>query len=183
MLRPNNEPVDVEAAIDELKRTAFIEATTASDKSVLLSVPLVAAVFGKRKLSVSPMKIVVEANTEILHQLGAAQKADAQYGIAPRIERLFINLAAKVTQEPGLLEEYLPIMEFIARKHPPAWLLLARLLDESDLENRLHRAKDAIERYLEVTPKTKDQLTAWQTRAEYCRQLEDWPGKFIHLSR
>jgi len=181
MLRPTNEPLNVEAALDELKRSAFIEATFSADKSVVLSVPLVAAVFGKRKLSVSPMKIVVEANTEILRHLGAAQKTDAQHGIGPRIERLFINLAAKVTQKPNLLQEYLPIMEFIAQKYPPAWLLFARLLDESDLEDRLLRAKHAVELYLETTPKTKGQMPAWQMRAEYCRQLEDWPGEIHSL--
>lgn len=175
MLRPANEKLDVEAAVDELKRSSFIEETVSEDENVLLSVPLVAAVFGKRKLALSPMKIAVEANTEILRFLGAAQKSSDQRGIGPRVTSLFSNVAAKVNRDAKLLDEYVPMLEFIAQRYPPAWLLLARLLDESAPDNRARRARGAIERYLEATSRTREQTLAWQKRSEYCRELEDWP--------
>ena len=56
MLRPANERMDVEDAIDELIRSSFIEtiATQEQGESVL-SVPLAAAVFGQKKLRASPL--------------------------------------------------------------------------------------------------------------------------------
>jgi hypothetical protein len=181
MLRPSNERLDVDVALDELKRCSFVETTISEDKNVLLSVPLVAAIFGKRKLAVSPMKVAVEANTEILRYLGAAQKTDTRRGIGPRINALFSNIAAKVGKKPDALTDYLPIMEFVAQKYPPAWLLLARLFEESDLEKGMERAKDSLGRYLESTPRTKEQMFAWQKRADYCDRTQDWLGEIHSL--
>jgi hypothetical protein len=181
MLRPSNERLDVETALGELKRCSFVETTLSPDKNVFLSVPLVATIFGKRKLAVSTMKVAVEASTEILRYLGAAQKTDTQHGVGPRVSSMFKNIAAKVSGKPDALKEYLPIMEFIAQRYPPAWLLLARFLEESNVENRIERAKDSISRYLESTPKTKEQLFPWKKRADYCHGTEDWQGEIHSL--
>ena len=186
MLRPTNERLDVEAALDELKRSSFVESTVSSDGSVLLYVPLVAAVFGKRKLALSPMKLAVEGNSEILRYLGASQKANGQRGIGPRINSMFAGMAAKVEKNQDLLKDYLPIMEFVAQEYPPAWLLLARLFEESHLEDGLQRAKRAIERYLESSDDTGCRKRAWEKRVEYCRRTEDWLGEvqsLVELSR
>jgi hypothetical protein len=181
MLRPSNERLDVEAALSELKRCSFVEMTLSPDRNVFLSVPLVAAIFGKRKLTVSPMKVAVEASTEILRYLGAAQKTDTQRGVGPRISSMFTNIAKKVGGRSEALAEYLPIMEFVAQGYPPAWLLLARLLEESDIENNIERAKDAVGRYLESTSRTKEQIFAWQKRAGYCHLKQDWQGEIHSL--
>jgi tetratricopeptide (TPR) repeat protein len=177
MLRPSNERLDVEAALEELKRSSFVETTISPDKNSFLTVPLVASVFGKRKLGVSPMKVAVEGNTEILRYLGAAQKTDTQRGIGPRINAMFANFAAKIGRNTEALADYVPIMEFVAQKYPPAWLLLARIFEESTLDNGIDRAKNAVDRYLESTPKAKEQMDAWQKRAEYCQRREDWVGE------
>jgi hypothetical protein len=181
MLRPSNEKLDIETALDELKRSSFVETTTSADKNDLLNVPFVAAVFGKRKLAVSPMKVAVEANTEILRYLGAAQKTDTQRGIGPRLDAMFAGIARNVGRSGETLNEYVPIMEFVAQKYPPAWLTLARLFEETDLDNGIERAKGAIDRYLESTPKTKEQMCAWQKRAEYCRRTKDRQGEIHSL--
>lgn len=179
MLRPQNEKLDVDASIEELKRSSLIETRASGDGSVFLSVPLVAAIFGKRKLSVSAEKSIVESNSEILRFLGAAQRTDIQRGIGPRLKAMFSQMAEKLSKDNEKLGEYLPIMEFVANRYPPAWLLLARLFEESSVENRLERAKGATSRYLELTPRAEDQLLAWKKLAEYCRSTEDWNGE-IH---
>lgn len=177
MLRPTNERIDVEAALDELKRSSFLETATSPDENTLLSIPLVTAVFGKRKLAVSPMKVAVEANAEILRYLGAAQRADTQHGIGPRIKSLFSIIAAQVGKNPDLLQGYLPIMEFVAQKYPPAWLLLAQLYEESGLEDAIQRANDAVGRYLESPLGRQEKTAAWRKRAEYCRVCKDRLGE------
>ena len=73
LLRPLIEKFDIEAALDELKRSSFVEARTSEEQTVFLTVPLVASVFGRRKLSVSAEKTQIEANTEILRFLGAGR--------------------------------------------------------------------------------------------------------------
>ena len=86
MLRPTNDKMDVEEAIEELRRSSFLEvAVSNEDNAAFLSVPLAALVFGKHKLTVSPMKSSVEANTDLLRYFGAAQKLDIRHGIAPHV--------------------------------------------------------------------------------------------------
>lgn len=179
MLRPQNEKFDAEAALEELKRSSFVEARASADRNIFLTVPLVAAIFGKRKLAVSAEKAIVESNTEILRFLGAAQKTDIQRGIGPRVRAMFGQIAERIAKNSEKLTEYLPVMEFVANRYPPAWLLLARVFEESKLDSPLERAKESVRHYLELTPRSEDQRAAWKKLAEYCRRTEDWIGE-IH---
>jgi hypothetical protein len=179
MLRPSNERFDVEAAITELKRSSFIETAEAKDGTIFLSVPLVAAIFGKRKLEVSPLKTAVAADTDFLRLLGAAQKTDLQHGIGPRIRTMFGHIAGRVVKEGKTLGEYLPIMEFVAQGYPPAWQLISQLHEESGQEDSYARAKEAILRFLQVNPKTEEKRAAWKKLSELCGLTEDWMGE-IH---
>jgi len=179
MLRPLIEKFDVEAALEELKRSSFVEARASADGDIFLTVPLVAAIFGKRKLAVSAEKTLVESNTEILRFLGAAQKTDIQHGIGPRVRAMFGHIAEKVSRNSEKLMEYLPVMEFVANRYPPAWLLLARVYEETKIDDFLARAKEAVRRYLELTSRSEDQRAAWKRLAVYCRQTDDWNGE-IH---
>jgi len=181
MLRPQNEKLDIEAALDELKRSSFVEARTSEEQTVFLTVPLVASVFGRRKLSVSAEKTLIEANTEILRFLGAGQRTDIARGIGPRIRAMFGQIAEKIAKNRERITEYLPILEFIANRYPNAWLLLARLFEETEVDQPLDRAKDAVRHYLELTPKSEDQIPAWKKLAEYCRRTRDWNGEINAL--
>ena len=44
MLRPQNEKFDLDAAIEELSRSSFIEVRVSADRNTFLNVPLVAAI-------------------------------------------------------------------------------------------------------------------------------------------
>lgn len=179
MLRPQKEKVDVDAAIDELKRSSLIETRESGDGNSFLTVPLVAAIFGKRKLAVSAEKTIVESNSEILRFLGASQKSDIQRGLGPRLNAMFAQMALRISKDGNKLHEYLPIMEFVANRYPSAWLLLARLYEESSVEGPLERAKEATRKFLELTSSAEEQLPAWKKLAEYCRRTNDWNGE-IH---
>ena len=181
MLRPQNEKFDVDAAIEELRRSSLIEAGTSKDGSVFLSVPLVAALFGKRKLSVSPEKSAVEANTEIIRFLGAVQPGDVQRGIEPRIKSMFAQIVARVGKDFQKLTEYLPVMELIASKFAPAWLLLARIFEESGSDTKFTQAKEYVRHYLEQTPRDEHQRPAWKKLTEYCNWSGDAVGEIEAL--
>ena len=179
MLRPSNERFDVEAAIVELTRSSLIETAEAKDGTIFLNVPLVAAVFGKGKLAVSPLKSAIEANIEFLHMLGASQKTDLQQGIGPRIRTMFRHIAAKVAKESKALDENLPILEFVARGYPPAWQLISQLHEETGGDSSLKKAKEAMLRYLQVNPKSEEKRPAWKKLSEFCALMRDWTGE-IH---
>jgi hypothetical protein len=177
LLRPQTEHLDVEAAIEEVQRSSLIEVNRAKDGSVFLSVPLAAAVFGRRKMLVSPQRSSVEANMEILRLFGAAQSSDLVRGVEPRIRMLFSQIAARVRVRVADLQQYLPVLEFLAYKFPPAWMLLARLFEETTGEDAAERAKEAVRRYLEATPRSEAQRDAWKKLAEYCLKTGDALGE------
>jgi hypothetical protein len=178
MLRPANERMDVEEAIEELIRTSFVEEVIASeDNESILSVPLAASIYGRRKLKANPMKTAVQANTSLLLDFGAGQKADA--GIAWRIERFFRSVARKTASDPSVLETHLPMMEFMAQRYARGWMLLSSLYEESSLENGPEKAKDYWQRYLENVDKSEEARFAWSQLARLCRSTEDWIGE-IH---
>ena len=56
-LRHGTDAGDPDVAIDELVRMSLIERTAASDDQEFLEVPLAAALFGRRKLAVSPLSV------------------------------------------------------------------------------------------------------------------------------
>ena len=177
LARPSSERMHVEDAIEELRRSSLIDTATSPDSARFLSVPLVAAEFGKRKLATSPSKSAVEADLELLHHFGPAQKSDLAHGIAPKVARLFRQINTVVKLHPERLEEHLPILEFVAQNYSPAWLDIAALYERSALLDRLERAKEAVRRYLETGPDTDSQKYAWQLLAELCQDGEDWSGE------
>lgn len=180
MLRPANERMDVEDAIEELIRTSFIEEVgTSEDSESILSVPLAGSVFGRRKLKASPMATAVQANTALLLNFGAGQKADVATGIAGRIDRFFRSVAEKAARDSSAIETHLPMMEFLAQRYPRGWTLLARLYEESSIEDGPEKAKACWRRYLEDVDKSEDARSAWYRIAGLCRSTKDWVGE-IH---
>jgi hypothetical protein len=180
MLRPANEGMDTEAAIEELIRTSFVEEVIASDDNEsLLSVPLAASEFGRRKLKASPIITAVQANTALLLNFGAGQKADAAAGIAWRIDRFFRPVAEKATSNSLSIETHLPMMEFLAQRYARGWMLLARIYEESGLEGGAENAKGYWRRYLEDIGKSGDARLAWSEIARLCHITNDWIGE-IH---
>jgi NB-ARC domain-containing protein len=61
LLRPANDKMDVAAAIEELLQSSFVERTVANDHTAFLDVALVASVFGRRKLEITPMRPAIDA--------------------------------------------------------------------------------------------------------------------------
>ena len=180
LLRSANDRMDVAKAADELSRSSFIEIIESKeDNQLFLTVPLVASVFGKKKLATNPMKSAIEADLQLLYAFGAAQQSDIKRGVMPRVERLFRHVAERVSAGKDSLENYEPMLEFLARKHSPAWLYLAKLYQENDSKD-LEKAKEAIKKYLESTPKEYwQQKAAWEELSILCQITKDDIGE-IH---
>jgi hypothetical protein len=178
LLRTVTERIDAEAAVTELVQTSFVELVTGHNEGEeFLAVPLAAAVFGRSKLAVSPMKGAIEADAQLLQAFGAAQSVDIRHGLAPRIERLFKSISGRITNGEATIESYLPMLEFIARRYPPAWLLLARLQGESANEGAVEAAKSSLRRFLESATQISDRRIGWLRLIALCRRTADWPGE------
>jgi len=179
LLRPTNEKMDVEAAVEELVRSSFAEIVKGKDDAVFLEVPLAASIFGRRKIETSPMKTAIEADVELLQVIGATQESGLRHGIHPRIQRLFQYVAKEVGQDPDKVGEYLAMLEFVCRQYPPAWLMLVALYEESGTPASLSKAKEAVRRLLERARDPRVQREGWEKLARLCNQTGDWLGE-IH---
>lgn len=177
LMRPLNERMDVEAAVSNLERASMIEISTSSgDGQYFLSVPLAAALFGRRRLEASPIQVAVAADLQILRAFGAATASDVAHGIGPRIARFFQYLAERLSSETASLGDYAPVVEYIARAYPKAWLQVAELYSEHPSAEARKLAPGAIRQYVESTP---DDPIGWSKLAEAYRSSRDALGE-IH---
>ena len=182
LLRPENERMDVESAIESLRRYSFIEVSRSSDGYDFAALPLAAYLFGRRKLATSPLKSLIDDDTILLREFGAGQTSDIARGVGPRIDRLFHEVAARVSERPQTITEYLPILEFVASRYPPAWLLLGELWEESGETDALDRAAAAVSRYLEAAAEgDPERAKAWGRLAELHFNRGDASGELHAL--
>lgn len=120
LLRHGEAGGDPEAGVDQLVRMSLIERVSAGDKSDFLEVPLTAALFARRKLEVGPIRAVIENDIRFLQDIVATAASGLKDGIRPRIEAFFRKAAKRISAGKSKLEEVRPILEFLARGHPPA---------------------------------------------------------------
>jgi tetratricopeptide (TPR) repeat protein len=159
LLRPDNERMDVAQAIEDLSNSSLIEKTaSATDEEVFLAVPLVAMQFGQRKLSVSRMQMAIQADTELLRFFGAIQESDIKHGIEPRIRRLFREIEQRVSGGKDDIEQFIHILEFIAKRYPYVWRLLANLYIKA---GQADRGEETLRQYLEFSDDLEGRKSVW----------------------
>lgn len=177
LMREVNEHMNVEKGIEELYRSSLILVETSDiDNMRFLSVPYSASVFGKKKLSVSPMKTAILADTKILYSFGVGINSEIHLGIEPRINKFFKDLAKRISIKEDKLETYIPLLEFICRKYPNAWLTLSSLYEE---ENNIEKAIQSLQQFLEIASKDAQRFSCWEKLANLYHQINDFDGE-IH---
>ena len=141
LLRAAGEPLDTGRAVDQLIRSSMVEATLTPDNDEFLTVPLAAALFGRKKLQVSALRSAIDSDLDFLRMFGAAREADVQKGLMPRLNRLVKSISYKAQSDPAVLETNQAVLEHIARQYAPAWLLLADLYEEQQDPRWLARGR------------------------------------------
>ncbi len=174
LLRAAEEPLDTGKAVDRLVSSSLVEATRTPDGDEFLTVPLAAALFGRKKLQVSALRSAIDGDLEFLRQFGAAGEADVQKGLGPRLNRLVKAIAEKAQTDAGALSANRAVLEHIARRHAPAWLLVADLYEEQQTAEWLAEAAEAVRHYLEENP---DDIAAWTRLSLLCRRQGDYPAE------
>ena len=168
------EAFDVSKAVEELHRSSLIEISGPSeDTNTYLSVPLVAALFGRGKFETSPLNAQLRSDIELLQYLGAVQRADTGRGVDSRIRR-FVR---SISKDAESMQRYQPMLEFLARRSPSVWLELSELYEEIE---DLPRAKDSLRHYMEQTDK-EQWLQALSTLARLSAITNDLRGEIDAL--
>jgi len=179
LLRSIEERLEVEKGIESLLQFSIAEIQIApTDKQEFIALPLVASVFGKKKLSISPSKTAVQADVETLQMLGPSRRDDIHLGLAKRLENFMANISRRIDSGESV-DSYQPMLEMICRAYYPGWLLLARLHMEVGTSDGLSKAKDALRQYLEIDSTSESAIGAWRTLAHCCYKTNDALGE-IH---
>ncbi len=183
LLRPGNERLDVAGSLDELHRFSLVEeVVSGADDMSFIGVPLAAAIFGRRKLEVSPLKAAIEEDRKLLMEFGAGRHEDVHRGVYPRIDRLVRAIAFKASAGAAAPEGYLPVLEFLASRVPKAYLRLADLALEVDRSERgAERAKVYLRKFLE-TADPHERWDGWMRLADLCHRTSDAFGEVHALS-
>ena len=178
LLQPTeDERIDTGAALEELRQVSFVdEHISPSDDGVFFSVPLVASLFGRRKLSVSPDRIEIQSSMHFLHRFGAMQPSDLKHGLRPRISSFLASLSDGLAKGKLELSSQIPILDLVARSYPKSWIMIADLWEETDQISGQVEVRKALTRYLEMTQPNIDQLDAWERISEIERQQNNWLG-------
>lgn len=179
LLRSTDERVEVEKGIEALLQFSIAEIHVApADRQEFVSLPLVASVFGKKKLNISPFKDAVHADVETLQMLGPSRGDDIHLGLAKRLET-FIERISQRIDAGASFESFSPILEMICRAYNPGWLLLARWHMEAASPDGVQKAKEELRRFLENQPGGADATEAWRMLAHACYRTGDSLGE-IH---
>jgi tetratricopeptide (TPR) repeat protein len=179
LIREANELMDVAKGIEELYRSSLVLIEISEkDGMRFLSVPYSASVFGKKKLSVSAMKTAIQADTKLLHTFGVGLHTEIHLGIEPRIIKFFRDIAKRVSLKLDSLDNYIPVLEFICRKYPYAWLTLSSLYEE---EGKIDKAIESLQRHLEASANENETYSSWEKLAELYYKTHDADGEMHAL--
>ena len=170
--RPENEKIDVQGAVEELRKSSFIDVIESNGESVI-NVPLVAAVFGKGELEVYPDKFKIIEDKKLLMEFGALSQASLSSGLASRIEGKFKAVARRVANLEGFKRE-LPTLEYIALKFPKAYSYIIEVFLEFE---DYGSAKYYLREYLKSPISSDLKGNLWLRLANICKLTNDWPGE------
>lgn len=161
-LRYGGDGADPAKGIDELSRMSLVELIRAPDGTDFIGVPLAAAIFGTKKMQVSPHHQLIESDTRFLRDVGATTITGVKEGIRPRIRAFFRTIAKRIADGKASLDEIRPVLEFVARHYYPAWLLLADIQREVGGQAALRVSADYLLRFLEKEPAGADTQETWR---------------------
>ena len=100
LIRSTDERKEVELGIDSLIQFSIAESQVAEmDAQTFISLPLVARIFGKKKLNISTSKAAIKSDVEILQMLGPTSESDLNVGLVRRLERLIKNISRKMERK------------------------------------------------------------------------------------
>jgi hypothetical protein len=169
------EIAEVERGIDLLLQFSLAERQRSIEDMDFIQLPLVALMFGRKKLNVSPFQAAIKADAELLQMLGTVNRGEVHFSLAKRID-YFLGSIARRIEKGETFEKYSPIVEMIGRHFPPAWLSLARMHMEQGTTAGFENAKSELRRFLERDSTSSLAAEAWRSLANCCFKTGDILG-------
>jgi len=169
------EIAEVERGIDLLLQFSLAERQSSIEGMDFIQLPLVALMFGRKKLNVSPFQAAIKADADLLQMLGTVHRGEVHFSLAKRID-YFLGSIARRIEKGETFEKYAPIVEMIGRHFPPAWLSLARLHMEEGTTAGFERAMSELRRFLEQDSTSSVAAEAWRSLAHCCFKTGDLLG-------
>jgi tetratricopeptide (TPR) repeat protein len=166
---------EVERGIDLLLQFSLAERHRSIEGMDFIQLPLVALLFGRKKLNVSPFQAAIKADADLLQMLGTVNRGEVHFSLAKRID-YFLGSIARRIEKGETFEKYAPIVEMIGRNFPPAWLSLARLHMEDGTTAGFEKAKSELRRFLEQDSTSSVAAEAWNSLANCCFKTGDLLG-------
>jgi tetratricopeptide (TPR) repeat protein len=193
LLRPgNDERIHVMDAIEELRKCSLIDVyKSVEDNSNFIGVPLAASIFGKDELNISPEKLAILEDRELLLQFGVTQENDVKNGLLPKIERKFKSISKEIDlinfgHQPNKkeiieekLNQSLPVLEYLCSKVPEGYKFLSNLYEELGDEGNVIKS---VQRYIQSSPSDTERRDSWRKLVYIHRNNGDWLSESHSLS-
>jgi hypothetical protein len=163
--------IDVESGIDECLRLSLISRDYLVDGQPCYSAPLLARLFGQKKLLGDPDRLVIQAQLETIRRFGVIDPHSTQRRSQDHLTEQFVawccdpSSAATQTIDPAKLDR---ILQALAEMWPAGWLALARFREANGAQRAL--IEHALRRAVEEMPEKKE---AWLARADYAASVRD----------
>lgn len=172
MWRPENDKMDIQAAIEELRQSSFIDIINENGNDII-NVPLAATLFGKSELEVYPEKIKVLADRKLLMEFGTTTYSNLSSGLVQNIERKFRAISNRISSISEF-ETELPILEYIASKYPKTYEYIIQIFEEYRDYNKI---KYYLREYLKNNIAHSEKEALWIKLADVCKHTQDWEGE------
>jgi len=175
LLHSTQEPDAVADGIDMLIAYSMAETHESDDKQLFVRLPLVASVFGKKKLKVSPLRAGIQSDVDILQLLGPSRAGETNLTLSRRLERFIQNVSNNA--ERGIESQVAGILETVCAAYPPGWLLMARWQAEMNTAEGLIKATSYTQRYLQAEHSPLGMAEGWRMMASICFRSGDKKGQ------
>jgi len=175
LLHSTGESDAVSDGIEMLLKSSMAETHESEDQQTFIRLPLVASVFGKKKLKVSPLRAGIQPDVEVLQLLGPTRAGETNLTLSRRLESFIRNVSAK--GEPAMATQVAAILETVCAAYPPGWLVLARWQAEMNSSEGRLKAKTYVQRYLQSDLSGAALAEGWRILASLCYASGDLRGE------
>jgi NB-ARC domain len=182
VVAPKRFPVHV--ALRELTQSSLIEERFPSedfdlangDDNVLYAIPVAALLYGQGVIRSGQAPACVPDAHRLLSLFGSFSEGHSGITREAVVDALMHNAGRNVLQRHTQLEDYVPLLEIVARDDPRVYLLLAELSDSAGKSGHSAQAERYLRNCLQATP-TRDGALRQRAYAElveiYRRRQDD----------
>ncbi|MCW8199855.1 hypothetical protein D8B23_15915 [Verminephrobacter aporrectodeae subsp. tuberculatae] len=176
LFNSTRERSEVKKGIESLLQYSMAEVyTTRSDEQDFISLPLIAGVFGRKKLNISPSKGSIHTDVEFLQMMGPSGRNDMTLGVDRKLKKFISNMSRQV--DSGVeYDNFKSIIEFICQSYNKGWLIIARWHMGRETSDGYAAAKEALNRFLENDTPSEDTVGAWTLLEDACKKTGDAIG-------